>query len=454
MGMKNIEKRSFFYGLLKSVVMFWHNKVYYRRIIVLNAGNVPKNELVIFAPNHQNALMDAMAVLGTQPGQPVFLARSDIFKKKFIADILTFLKILPVYRIRDGYASLKNNDQIFRKTIDVIENKNGLVVLPEGNHAPYRRLRILKKGIARLAFQAAEKNNFSKDIKIVPVGIDYSDYYKFRQKLTVNYGEPISLSDYYDLYRENPNKAIITLMRDLSERMKKQMIHIDDPDHYETIDHLRTLFAERIANRLQKNLKPLQRFRSQQEFVTLLNEFIHRDKDTLDNLEQEVQAYTNEIQKFGLRSWVLNKQKMTIAGFLWRIMVLIVFFPVFLYGLINNWMPYKLPVVLASKVKDKAFTSSLKFVLSFIFFPLFHLIQTLLAGILTDSLQIALIYLVSLPLSGIFAFQYYIAFKKFRARWRYSWLARKQNPEIQRLEKLHHILQDFIYRVSKKEKII
>jgi len=133
MGKENIEKYSAGYALLKSVAGFWHNNVFYRKVIVLGRENIKPNDHVIFAPNHQNALMDALAVLFTHKGQPIFLARADIFKKKTIASILYFLKILPVYRIRDGFSSVKGNDEIFAKTIDVLKNKNGLVILPEGN---------------------------------------------------------------------------------------------------------------------------------------------------------------------------------------------------------------------------------------------------------------------------------------------------------------------------------
>src|ERR1035437_8832274 len=134
MGKKNIEKYSARYALLKSVAGFWHNKVFYRKVIILGRENINPEHHLIFAPNHQNALMDALAVLFTQEGQLIFLARADIFKKRIIAAILYFLKILPVYRIRDGFRSLKGNDEIFTKTLDVLKSKKGLVILPEGDH--------------------------------------------------------------------------------------------------------------------------------------------------------------------------------------------------------------------------------------------------------------------------------------------------------------------------------
>ena len=82
MGRKNIEKYSARYALLKKVAGFWHNKVFYRKIIIIGRENINPDHHLIFAPNHQNALMDALAVLFTHKGQPVFLARADIFKRK------------------------------------------------------------------------------------------------------------------------------------------------------------------------------------------------------------------------------------------------------------------------------------------------------------------------------------------------------------------------------------
>jgi 1-acyl-sn-glycerol-3-phosphate acyltransferase len=96
MGKANIEKYSNRYALLKSIAGFWHSKVFYRKVIVVGLENINPDDHLIYAPNHQNALMDALAVLFTNKGQPVFLARADIFKKKLVASILFFLKILPV----------------------------------------------------------------------------------------------------------------------------------------------------------------------------------------------------------------------------------------------------------------------------------------------------------------------------------------------------------------------
>ncbi len=76
MGKENIEKYSVGYALLKAVAGFWHNNVFYRKVIVLGRENINPDHPLIFAPNHQNALMDALAVLFTQERTTCFPRKS------------------------------------------------------------------------------------------------------------------------------------------------------------------------------------------------------------------------------------------------------------------------------------------------------------------------------------------------------------------------------------------
>ena len=207
MGKENIEKYDLFYLLLKKYADFWHNNIFYRKVIAYGKDHLDFSVPTILAPNHQNALMDALAIICTLERQLVFLARADIFKKKLVARILYRLKILPVYRIRDGFENLKQNDDTFHDTLRVMEHRNGVVILPEGSHDVHRKLRQLKKGICRIAFQTAEASDYKKEINIVPVGIEYSHYWRFRQVLTVVYGHPIHVSEYYRFIQAEPEQG-------------------------------------------------------------------------------------------------------------------------------------------------------------------------------------------------------------------------------------------------------
>ena len=90
---KVIFRWPFLYKILYAYVGVFH-RLYHRRVTVVGYEKIPPDTPVIFAPNHQNALMDALAVLYTAPKAVAFMARADIFKKPAIAKILNFLKIL------------------------------------------------------------------------------------------------------------------------------------------------------------------------------------------------------------------------------------------------------------------------------------------------------------------------------------------------------------------------
>jgi 1-acyl-sn-glycerol-3-phosphate acyltransferase len=177
--------------------------------------------------------MDALAMLFSVKNQLVFMARSDIFKK--FATILYFLKILPIYRIRDGIDTLKKNQAVFDKTVDVLNAYNGLVILPEGNHAGIHRLRPLKKGFARIAFQTEETGKVTEGIGVVPVGIDYDDYTHCRSRKIIVFGKPIPVADFLESYRENPAVGLNLLKNHLAGKMKKLIIDIETVEYYEIV---------------------------------------------------------------------------------------------------------------------------------------------------------------------------------------------------------------------------
>lgn len=439
MGIQNIEKWSFKYTFLKCISCFWHNRVFYKKVIILNRESIPKNEHLIFAIVHQNALMDALAVLYNLKGQPVFLARSDIFRKPFVAKILYDMKILPIYRIRDGISNLKQNDAIFNKTIDVIKNKNGLFILPEGFHEGARRLKPLKKGIARIAFQADEASDFTLRIKLIPVGLDYSDYMNIQSTLIINFGEKIELSDFYDLYRENPAKGMNALLEKLSEKMKELIVNIENREHYKLINELREIYKFRMAEHLShKPKRQPEKFFADQKLVKILENIYKENPEKIRELDSKVTQYARGVKKMKFRYWIFEKKIHPLPILFLKSIFFILFSPVYLWGLIHNYLPYKIPVLLVKPIKDVQFHSSFKFVISFVLFILYYLIIFVVLLLVINPLWIKLLYIISIPLSGIFAFKYYIMAKKTIAMWRYNFMVWRKDNRILKLRDLFH----------------
>ena len=169
MSKESLIRQSKIYGILKKIFRTAF-QIFYDDIAIEGKENVPKEGPVIFAPNHQNALMDALAVILFTNRQPVFMAKADIFENKIVKKILIFFRIIPVYRLRDGKENLINNDESFNIALQCLINNNSIGIMPEGTDIDKNRLRPLKKGIARIALQAQEQIGSNKGIKIIPVG--------------------------------------------------------------------------------------------------------------------------------------------------------------------------------------------------------------------------------------------------------------------------------------------
>lgn len=439
MGKENIEKYSARYALLKSVAGFWHNNFFYRKVIVLGTENIMTDDPVIFAPNHQNALMDALAVLFTHKGQPVFLARADIFKRKSIAAILYFLKILPVYRIRDGFSSVKGNDEIFVKTIDVLKNKNGLVILPEGDHAGFRRLRQLKKGICRVAFQSDEATGFTLKIKIIPVGLDFSNYSRFRQVLTVAYGKPIEVSEYYDSYKISPERALNELRSRLSDEMKGIMIHIESEEDYEAIDELRSMINGRYSDDIR--LPKLFRDRILVNKMNLLKASDPALYQRICSLSIKVKQKAKELNT---DYRLLEKRKHPLGWLIAGVIGIVITFPLFIYGNIFNLTFLEIPNLQIRKIKDPQFHSSIRYAISFALAFVFLPVYLILSLFIFSSWWLGLLIFLTLPLSGLFAWNYYLQFRRIRGGFRIRSLIKQNDKEFNLLRSNHTELVNLI----------
>jgi 1-acyl-sn-glycerol-3-phosphate acyltransferase len=428
-----IHRFDWLYWVLKPWVTFSFRQ-YYSRITVVDAHKIPDNLPVIFAPNHQNALMDALAVLYATHGQPVFLARADIFNNPTQARLLHFLKIMPVFRIRDGAENLSKNDETFQACLSVLHDRHALCLMPEGNHGDKQRLRPLVKGIFRIAMLTQEELGESVPVQMVPVGLDYHHYQNFRRPLLVQFGDPIDVSGFLPLYRENKPKAFNAMRDILAEKLSQLMIDIRNDTFYDVIHELRFIYTPHFVEKDHYSA-----FRFDKHFTTQLDQFAQEQPEKLEPLAAKVRELKEGTEKLNLRYWLFRKKAFQSFPFLPSLLLLVLGFPLFLYGLIHNILPYWFPVrfIRIRKVKDPQFHSSFKFVLAFLLFPLVYLLFFLASLLVLPHFWMSLLYLLSLPVTGFLAFNYFILLKKVRGFLRFRRMKKRKDPYLMRLIQLH-----------------
>ncbi|HLO60788.1 MAG TPA: 1-acyl-sn-glycerol-3-phosphate acyltransferase [Bacteroidales bacterium] len=429
---KSIDEWALDYWLLQQYAKLCY-RIYYRKVEIKNLDRIPLNKAVLLAPNHQNALMDALVFVLNTSMQIVFLARADLFKTKRMSKFMHFLNIMPVYRIRDGFENVKKNDEVFARTTEVLNNRNNpLIIFPEGNHGEYRRLRPLVKGLFRVAFQAQEPNGTTPAVVILPVGIDYKHYWNFRTTIFVNIGEPIQVSEYYTEYTENPANAINRLKDDYAAELSKLMIDIQTTEYYDLYMHLREMYNERMKKELGITEKSLDAaFRSDKVMIDILNKELSENPENIIKLNNLVIPYQAEVKNQKLRDWVIKKGGFSIPRHLLSLVLYLAGLPVFLFGFVHNILPFGLTASRVKNIKDTQFHSSFKFVVSMIVFPVWYLIIGGVLALTHLPILIILFYIILLPLTGLLAFTYYIGFRKWLGCLRF--LSGKNSVKVKKL---------------------
>ena len=231
--MSKIQDKDRLYLFLRPYVD-WLFRRSYREFHYIGKENIPTDGAIIFAPNHTNALCDAMCILGIDRRQKVFVARADIFKDPKRARILTWLKIMPINRVRDGLDEVRHNDETINKAVDTLRDGVPFCILPEGTHRPMHSLLPLSKGIFRIALQANETFGDEKPIYIVPVGLEYGDYYHLWDSVTVNIGKPINVTNFCRQHAElTYPQQMMALREELTLRMRELILWVPDDEHYD-----------------------------------------------------------------------------------------------------------------------------------------------------------------------------------------------------------------------------
>ena len=232
---EHIQDKDWFYTFLRYFVD-WSVRSSFRKYQVEGIENLPEEgSIVIWAANHINALMDPMVMLPVNKIRKVFVARADIFKKNWAKKALYFLRVMPIYRIRDGINAVKQNDEAINQATGVILDGVPFIIFPEATHRAKHSLLKLSKGIFHIAENAIEKSN-GRTVYIQPIGIEYSDYFRFRGKVLVRFGHPINVNKFLQEHSDEPAPVAMLQMRGiLSDAMAKEIVYIPDDEDYDAI---------------------------------------------------------------------------------------------------------------------------------------------------------------------------------------------------------------------------
>lgn len=379
---KKIQDNDHLYNLLRYYVDFVLH-LSYRNVRYVGREKIPQDGAVIYAVNHTNALMDALVLLAMDRRPKVFVARADIFRNPKLAKILTWLKIMPIMRIRDGYDEVKKNNETFEKAVDVLRDKIPFCIFPEGTHqAKYSSLP-LSKGIFRIAFQAQEMMP-DMPLYIVPVGLRYGNFFRFRSTVRVQIGDPINVGEFIASRSDQTTAEQMVDMKDvLTERMKNTIFYIPNDENYDATYEICAAVVKGQVRRMgavsARRQHPLDlHFEANNITVRQIAELQQRDPDRAAHLMElgNAASVMRKSQRISLAS--VSVKYPVLSRVLKTLFVLVA-------------LPYCIPVsvltlpinllcsFIFTKLRDYAFRNSVRYLVNLLVWPLLMIIYSAVA---------------------------------------------------------------------------
>ncbi|MEM9991656.1 MAG: 1-acyl-sn-glycerol-3-phosphate acyltransferase, partial [Bacteroidota bacterium] len=277
---------------------------YFRKLYFIDSQKVPKKAPIIFAANHPTAFLEPIMHAPYLDHVTYFILRGDYFESKWAKKVLSSLKIVPIFRQRDGMEKMRQNANLFGMFQDMLHEKKNLTIMVEGSHDHRKHLRKVQRGTARMAL-GTYKEYGDEDITILPMGVTFSDVQSVRSVAMIKFGEPIPLKDYLELYAQNERKAMLNITKDIQTRLRPCLVHLEDLEHYENTNFVLDMYR----NTQQLDLwKPFSKNATHVEAEISLAERINQIPN-IEALAHEVKTYQKQLQNVGVKDLGLGKQE-------------------------------------------------------------------------------------------------------------------------------------------------
>ncbi len=404
-----------FYTVMKPVVRLGL-RVFFRRLEVRHPERLRLPGPLMLCSNHPNTLMDPL-VTAVQRHQPIaFLAKSTFFKSPILGAIMRSGNCIPIYRRQDaeGGANALNASQLaasneasFGRCYDYLERGGTVMIFPEGTSVSERRLRPLKTGAARIALGTEARHGFKLGLKLVCVGTNYFDPSHFRSDVLLNVAAPIEVATYAARYHDDPDAAADELTEEIRLRLTRRLVISRAAED----DQLAQQVERTFGNHLNPDDDPTTLYDNFQLSRTLLDAvawFEQHDPGRLTALRSALTTYLSDLESNKLDDEALDQSQRPgtrLADYL----NLGLGFPVWLYGLATNYIPYKIPSEVAYRAtKDTEFIAAIMLGVGILTFPLAYALEA--AAVqhwLTHDWRATALFVITLPLTGFYALGYW-----------------------------------------------
>jgi len=414
------ENTSFLYFLTVRLIRAGLS-VFFQRIEVRHGENIPRQGPVIIAANHPNSTMDALLMSSVTKRMIHHIGHAGLFRHRFKAWLLRNFGVIPVRRRSSHKDSPDRNVDSFESCYEVLEKGGAISIFPEGISDPRRRVKKIKTGAARIILEAERRNGYRLGVILIPIGLHFFSRSRFRSRVLVNVGREVELAPFFSLNETDNAEAVLRLTNELQERLEHLTINIPHPKLEELVKDLEAIYRDELKSAPphpdKAPARSVEEFVLSQKIAECVEYYYRNNPRLVWDMQAKIDRYKRILRRFHLKDAML-REKTSIGAILkselGNIVKALPGLPLAIYGIFNNYLPYRITEGIAKKyMAERTKILTALFLGGGAVFLFFYAAQVFIAWYLTGLLWSGA-YLLSLPLSGFFALAYT---KRFRQEW-------------------------------------
>lgn len=402
------------YAFIKALVRI-STGVFFQRIVVVGRERLPEHGPAIIVANHPNTLMDPLLVASVVQQQVGFVANAGLFSNAWLVRFFRYFHVIPIYRRKDVAPSEQpDNTQAFAQCHAYLQQGGTFLIFPEGSSHYEINLREIRTGTARIALSYAGPG----ELRIIPVALDYSDAIQFRSMVRMSVGRPIMVAAYEELHARNEAEAVDTLTADIREALARKLPWTTDKAQEALLIKAHTFFTTYAAPEADLHENPHRSLVLRKQLADALHHLKTARPELYERTSAQVLAFFEALRADRITPGFHTdayRQKSFALLCLGYVAELVLLAPVYLFGLLTNYIPYILPSLLfkASRMEVE-YKAPVQMIVGLVCFPLFYGLEAWAFHRSIDPRPWSLLlFLLALPIAGFIAMWYWTELQRF-----------------------------------------
>ena len=416
------------YALIKVLVRI-SAAVFFKKIVVVGRERLPARGPAIVVANHPNTLMDPLLVAMLFQQQVGFVANAGIFSNGLLTRFFRHFHVIPIYRKKDvAPGGTADNTQAFAECHAYLAQSGTFLIFPEGTSHYEINLREIKTGTARIALSYTGPG----DVRIIPVALDYSDAIQFRSMVRVTVGRPIIVSTYKEGYQRT--EAVESLTADIRKALAKKLPWTTGKDQEDLLIKAHTFYTAYAAPEADLHQDPKLSLAVRKQLADALHHLKTVRPELYARTSAQLLVFFDALRADritpGFHSDAYRRKSFVLLGFGY-LAELILLAPVYLFGLLTNYLPYILPsLVFKASGMEVEYKAPAQMILGLICFPLFYGLELWAFHHFIDPRPwTAALFLLALPIAGYTALWYWTELQRFARVLRFKFVVPKERKD-------------------------